>query len=64
MGAGVVPALSATAAAFTEVAAAAFGDIKLRKFEKPYSRVETSKIRPDPATSCSCSEPPCLRMHA
>lgn len=65
MGAGVGPALSSTAAAFTDVAAAAAAFcIKLTKFEKSYSRVETSKIRPDPATSCSCPKPPCLHMHA
>lgn len=65
MGAGVGPALSPTTAAFTDVATAtAFGGIELTKFKKPYSRVETSKIRPDPAISCSCSKPPCLHMHA
>lgn len=63
MGAGVGPALSSTTAEFTDVAAA-FGGIRLTKFEKPYSRVETSKICPHPATSCSCSKPPCLHMHA
>lgn len=71
--ADVGSALSSTAAAFTDVAAATavaaaagagFGGIKQTKFEKPYSRVENSKMCRDPTTSCGCSKIPCLHMHA
>lgn len=73
IGADVGSALSSTAAAFTDVAAATavaaaagagYGGIKQTKFEKPYSRVENSKMCRDPTTSCGCSKIPCLHMHA
>lgn len=66
MGDGMGSALSSTAAAFTDVAAAAagFDGIKLAKFEKSHSRVENSKIRPNPKTSCGCSKTPSLHMHS